>query len=82
MPRIKTLALSAALLSLAFAATAEAKSTRSFASIPAPAAKSHRDLPDHVGPKKGFADNHGIREAMEHSNEHSAHHRNHDSPGC
>lgn len=81
MPRIKNLALSAALLSVAFASTAEAKSTRSSASVPAVSHQSHRDLPSHVGPKKGFADNHGIRQAMEHSNEHSAHHRDHDSPG-
>ncbi|WP_225205048.1 hypothetical protein [Novosphingobium huizhouense] len=65
-----------------------AKETRSGSSLPAPKppvpAAAHggaaKELPKHVGPKKGWPRNHGIENAWQHANEHSAHHRN-DSDG-
>lgn len=62
---------------------AYAGSTRSGHALPKVAtSSSHAShaLPQHVGPKKGWPDNNGIKNAWEHSNEHSAHHR-HDSEG-
>lgn len=54
---------------------------RSGASLPAKKEGAARTLPVHVGPKDGFHDNHGFREAWEHASEHSAGHRRGDSPG-
>ena len=75
-------------ITLAIASSANAKETRSASSLPKASSTTHRDdrgakgkdLPRHVGPKKGWPDNHGIENAWEHANEHSAHHRN-DSEG-
>jgi hypothetical protein len=88
-------ALALGAFALAAPAHAESRSGKSLPAVtyskPAPVTvsgkpgKGHgdRDLPTHVGPKKGFPDNRGIKEAFEHSNEHSAHHRDRDdSPGC
>ena len=69
---------------LALATPAHAGSTRSGTSLPRAnhealaenRGRSAGDLPSHVGPKKGWPDNHGIENAWEHANEHSAHHRN------
>jgi len=76
---------SIALAALLMAGNAQAAPHRSGGDLPQSSSSGHgrsaSSLPDHVGPKNGFKDNHGIEEAYEHSDEHSAHHR-HDSPGC
>ncbi|MCW1381964.1 hypothetical protein OLX02_03930 [Novosphingobium sp. KCTC 2891] len=83
----KLLGSSIALATLLAAGSAHAGSIRSRDALPSVsyAGKqsekfSDRSLPTHVGPKKGWRDNHGLENAYEHSNEHSAHHRN-DSDG-
>ncbi|MCH7627154.1 MAG: hypothetical protein IH997_00370 [Proteobacteria bacterium] len=84
-----SIALATLVPTLALATPAHAGVTRSGSSLPNKSqsvkyaenrGRSASDLPDHVGPKKGWPDNHGIDNAWEHANEHSAHHRN-DSEG-
>ncbi|MEO0032621.1 MAG: hypothetical protein RIS94_2379 [Pseudomonadota bacterium] len=91
MPHAKLTSSSIAIVALFLAGTAHAASTRSGSNLPTfkPASyttsnsgRSVSSLPTHVGPKDGFRENHGLEEAREHSNEHSAHHRgDDDSPG-
>ena len=79
----KTTSSSIALAALLLAGSAHAASTRSSGNLPTSQGRSASSLPTHVGPKDGFRHNHGLEEAWEHSNEHSAHHRgDNDSPGC
>lgn len=88
MPAYKNLstsiAFAIALPALSLAVPAAAKETRSATSLPkvslvaygASNGRPASSLPRDVGPKKGWPVNHGIENAWEHANEHSAHHRN------
>ena len=80
-PLSTSIALAILAPALVLASPALGRETRSGTSLPRAglSGEDHgagRSQPRQVGPKKGWPDNHGIENAWERANEHSAHHRN------